>query len=246
MAAQLPTCREAESNLTRILAELRSQGILKTPYQDTIALAFTRCASCRGRRTRCAGWRLSLTEATTIEFRTFEVKGRHVYARISGTFSTQRSHPARGLDNWRSQPCGISTCAIEILELPDSMLVERHHHDLAWSGQPGPVWHLQLGGASTDNRWLNVPRWPSAPMDPVLVIELAVYSFYNDNWNELRSSNPWRRIIKRSEDLLLPHYGERLQAYRSQADRADSWLAYQCNVKSDWNPRPNGNGSGST
>ena len=178
MADQSPNCHEAESNLDRVLSELRARDILKGPYQDMVALAFNKCASCRKKQTKCTGWHLSLTGAAVVEFQAFKIDSHRLTARIEGSFSTQRSNPARRLDDWHPHPCRISTCAIDIFELPDSELVGRHHHDLAWPAQPGPVWHLQLGGAGADNRWLDVPRWPIAPMDPVLVIELAVYSFF--------------------------------------------------------------------
>ena len=210
---------------------------MKTPYPDMVTRAFRKCSSCRSRRSRCLGWRLQLRDATAIEFRDFEIDGRHVFARIQCDFSTTRADGGRHLHDWQPQPCSASTCAIEIFELTNG-LVGRHHHDLANPRQPGPVWHLQLGGAGDDHRWLDVPRWPTVPMDPVLVIELAVYSFFNDTWNDLSSSNPWRRIIKNSEILLLPHYHMRLQEYMNQEGRADSWLAYQCNRRGGWDPRP--------
>ena len=238
MADRSPTCLEAEENLVRILSELLSQGIIKTPHRDRVKRAFKKCLSCRKNRNKCVGWRLSLRDATAIEFRDFQIRKRRVFARLEGVFSTERSKPPRGVDCWQLQPCGASSCAIEVLELANRRPVARHHHDLANPGQNGPVWHLQLGGAPVNDHRLDVPRWPIAPMDPVLVIELAVYSFFNDTWKELRSSNPWRRIIKRSEDLLLPHYHTRLQEYRAQEDRADSWLAYQCNLTGAWKPRP--------
>ena len=213
------------------------RGILKAPYEDMVARAFTKCASCRRRRPRCLGWHLRLRDATAVEFRDFEIDGRRVFAKIQGDFSTTRSNGNRRLHEWQPQPCYTSTCAIEIFELTNK-LVGRHHHDLANPGQLGPVWHLQLGGSGADNRWLDVPRWPIIPMDPVLVIELAVYSFFNDTWNDLCSGNPWRKIIKNSEALMLPHFHTRLREYVNQEGRADSWLAYQCNRNSDWDPRP--------
>ena len=241
MAAESPTCHEAERNLAGILSELRFREIVKTPYQDMVAGAFKKCPSCRKsrrRRNKCLGWHLRLEGRTAIEFRDFEVNGRRVFARVEGVFSTERSDSDRSLDGWRLQPCSISTCAIDVRILSNKKSVERHHHDLANPAQPGPVWHLQLGGARARDRWLDIPRWPMAPMDPVLVIELAVYSFFNDTWKDLRSSNPWRTIIKRTEALLLPHYHDRLHKYLTQGTGIDSWLAHQCNIEGDWNLRP--------
>ena len=237
MAAGPPTCHGAEDDLDRVLSELRRRGLLKTPYQGMIARGFRKCQSCRKsrkKRKKCLGWHLQLRDATAIEFRDCKVDDRRVFARVRGVFSTKRSDP----DTWQVHPYRTSSCAIEVREFPTRELIERHHHDLANSSQPGPLWHLQLGGSPAKDRWLDIPRWPIAPMDPVLVIELAVYSFFNDAWNQLRSTNPWRDIIKRSEKLLLPHYRDRLHEYLTQGTGVDSWLAHQCNLTSGWDPRP--------
>ena len=236
MATSSPTCHGAEGDLDRVVSELRQKGLLKTPYQGMITRGFTKCQPCRKsrkKRKECLGWHLQLRDATAIEFRHCKVDGRRVFVRVEGVFSTERSHR----DSWHLHPCRTSSCAIEVREFPTRELIERHHHDLANSAQPGPRWHLQLGGAPAKDRWLDIPRWPIAPMDPVLVIELAVYSFFNDTWKELRSTNPWQGIIKRSEKLLLPHYRDRLDKYLTQGTRIDSWLAHQCNTTGCWDPR---------
>lgn len=229
------TCVGTEGDLDRVLLELHDRELIKTPYQ--IANGLKKCQSCRKsrkRRQRCSGWHLQLRDATAIEFRDCTVDGQRVFVRVQGVFSTERSDP----DSWEEYPCHISSCAIEILSFPAGELIERHHHDLANPAQAGPLWHLQLGGAPAKNRSLDIPRWPIVPMDPVLVIELAVYNFFNDAWQDLRSTNPWRDIVKRSEGLLLPHYCERLHQYVTRGTGIDSWLAHQCNVAGGWDPRP--------
>lgn len=238
MSEPSPTCQEAEGNLVGILSELLSRDIIRTPHQDRLTRAFTKCLSCRKSRRKCLGWDLSLKDDTAIEFRDFEIRRRRVFARLEGVFSTVRSRPSRRLDDWNSQPCGASSCAIVVLELANGGVIARHHHDLANQGQHGPVWHLQMGGGSTSNHQFDIPRWPAVPMDPVLVIELAVYSFFRETWESLRSSNPWRHIIRRSEGLLLPHYYTRLREYCDGSPDAHSWLEYQCNVTGSWDPRP--------
>ena len=238
MSKRPQTCREAESDLVRVLEELRSRNILETPYRDMVKGAFERCPSCRKSRNGCLGWYLRLKGAAAVEFRHFQVRGNWLFVRLQGVFSTRRPKAARRLDAWQPQPCGVSSCAIEVCEVGSGKLVARHHHDLANVGQIGPVWHLQMGGAPAKDHRMDVPRWPVAPMDPVLVIELAVYSFFNETWKELSSINPWRNIIKRSEQLLLPHYRDRLNEYLTQGTGIDSWLAHQCNYMSGWDPRP--------
>ena len=236
-------CRQAADDLVRILSELRRRELVKGPVSDeTVRHALYQCQPCRGRgasRRKCLGWKGSFNQATAIEI-PFEVEARHVTAKVSGFFDFRR--PKR--QNWQDLPAAAVTFSIELWEVTDSEPCARHHIDLANPSQAGPVWHLQMGGlASGEGRnkahsWLKIPRWPTLPMDMILVLELAIYNFRHEAWVDLRTTNPWRDIIKRSEKLMHHHYVERLKDYCNRSEVGDSWLAYQCNQTSGWNPRP--------
>lgn len=146
--------------------------------------------------------------------------------------------------DWQLAPAGKATYAIELRKAVDDVLCARQHLDLANPDQHGSVWHLQLGGLATGGlrhkelEWLDVPRWPALPMDMILVLELVIYNFHNEDWLELRRMNPWRRIVKNSELLMHRCYFERFREYCNRREADDSWLAYQCNRTSSWKPRP--------
>ncbi len=152
--------------------------------------------------------------------------------------------PLKTWSGWQRAPVADATFPIELRKIANDELCARHHLDLANLDQPGPVWHLQLGGLAAgvqrhkELEWLDVPRWPALPMDMILVLELAIYNFRNSDWLELRKTNPWRDIVKRSEQLMHRRYLERLKEYWDRQEAGDSWLAYQCNQTSDWNLRP--------
>ncbi len=246
MAGSDPSCHQATADLVALLDTLRKKGVITSPLTDEIVRKNLHwCKSClkKPNSRKCLGWSGKFRGAAEIEIPA-TVKKNKVVARISGAFSFKRRTAPKKLDGWQPAPATEATFAIEVRKVIGNELYARHHIDLANPNQPGPVWHLQLGGLTADehrskvHEWLDVPRWPILPMDMVLVLELAIYNFRNEEWSELRGRNPWRHIVKRSERLMHSHYRERLTKYFNQQEAGDSWLAFQCNRARDWNPRP--------
>jgi hypothetical protein len=242
-----PNCRQAAEDLVEILSVLHERDLIKSPISDDIVRSsLVSCQPCRGKKPKsrkCLGWAGSFHETTAIEI-PFTIAKNGVVARVSGKFSFERRTASRKLAGWQFAPMASASFAIELRRAVNNDLCARHHIDLAELQQTGPVWHLQLGGlAAGEDRhkelgWLKVPRWPALPMDMILVLELAIYNFRHEVWLDLRETNPWRTIVKRSEDLMFDHYFKRLEGYRNQRDAGHSWLAHQCNLTSGWNPRP--------
>ena len=88
----------------------------------------------------------------------------------------------------------------------------RLHFDLANSMQPGPKYHLQIGGKPHDGEFhwfpesLSVPRILHPPMDLVLATELIAATFYSDYYRDLRREPLWKSSIKTSQNHLLTDY----------------------------------------
>ena len=88
----------------------------------------------------------------------------------------------------------------------------RVHFDLANRGQPGPHYHLQVGGNSRPEElhWfpkaLSVPRMLHMPMDLVLATELVAATFYPDEYRDIRREPAWRGSRKVSQQHLLEGY----------------------------------------
>lgn len=88
----------------------------------------------------------------------------------------------------------------------------RLHFDLANAGQPGPHFHLQVGG----NPWpeelhwfpkaLRVPRVLHTPMDLVLASELVAATFYPTEFERIRREDSWRISRNTSQEHLLTSY----------------------------------------
>jgi hypothetical protein len=145
--------------------------------------------------------------------------------------------------DWTAAPFCACTVAVELYEPGTDNLLVRQHLDLANPGQPGTVWHLQLGGKPAhgdkpDTMWLKVPRWPIMPTDFILIVEFVLFSFFPDVWRGVAASSPWRDHVKVAEQLVLTHYRNRLNKYFDVSTTASSWLAAQENAPDIWNPRP--------
>ena len=90
----------------------------------------------------------------------------------------------------------------------------RIHFDLANTSQPGPKYHLQVGGRQHcgELHWfpeaLSVPRMIHMPMDLVLASELVAATFYPDEYRDLRREDLWSAARKVSQQHLLHGYFE--------------------------------------
>lgn len=88
----------------------------------------------------------------------------------------------------------------------------RVHFDLANRGQPGPRYHLQVGGKPPVDglSWfpaaLSVPRFAHTPMDLVLATELIAATFYPLEYEKLRRESTWKGSRRTSQEHLLPDY----------------------------------------
>ncbi len=247
MATPGPTCRQAADDLVAVLGTLRARGLTKSPISDeTIRRCIVSCQPCRkGTATsrKCLGWRGNFNANTAVVI-PFVIDRNELVATVTGEFSFEQRIAPKRMAGWQFAPTAKATYAIELRKVIGDDLCARHHIDLANPDQDGSVWHLQVGGLAAGDqrhrelRWLKVPRWPALPMDMVLVLELAIYNFRNEQWLELRKTNPWRDIVKRSEKIMHTHYFERFKEYYSRQEAGDSWLAFQCNRTSGWSPRP--------
>ena len=88
----------------------------------------------------------------------------------------------------------------------------RTHFDLANEGQPGPKFHLQIGGVqhSGEFSWfpesMSVPRFVHYPMDLVLAIELIAATFFEDKYRRIRREPAWINSRRTSEQHLVKRY----------------------------------------
>lgn len=237
--AKLPTCLRARDDLEGALDFWSEAGVVIQPARGQVVRLLRSCRSCRtsGKDKRCTGWRADFKGNTAVLFTPTEVRSGWVQPAVTGYFDCRRKE----LGKWDDKPVAEGTFAVEVRGR-DRQLLGRSHVDLANAGQPGPVWHLQSGGKppgeTVGETEISLPRWPSYPMDVVLVLELVLFNFYWDKWSQLRARNPWREAVRNSEDLVLTPYRQRFNDYWRTRSSRHSWLAHQCNQTSGWDPRP--------
>ena len=100
----------------------------------------------------------------------------------------------------------------------------RVHFDLANEDQPGPRYHMQVGGKAHNDEmcWfpegLAVPRVPHMPLDLVLAAELVAATFYKDQYDDIRREPSWRGARRASEGHLLKGYFETAAAALREGD----------------------------
>ena len=88
----------------------------------------------------------------------------------------------------------------------------RVHFDLANPEQPGPQYHLQVGGNSwpEELHWfpksLAVPRLLHMPVDLTLASELVAATFYQAAFKRIRREPSWRGSRRVSQEYLLAKY----------------------------------------
>lgn len=88
----------------------------------------------------------------------------------------------------------------------------RVHFDLANPKQPGPEYHVQVGGRSRpeEHHWfpqsLAVPRLLHIPVDLTLASELVAATFYQNAFKNIRREDSWRGSRRVSQEHLLDEY----------------------------------------
>jgi len=113
-------------------------------------------------------------------------------------------------------------------------VISRCHYDTCDKSQYAPFYHLQLHGKPIDNElyWfphtIELPRFPSPPIDLILACELVVATFFPRKYQQLMEKGEWVNIIKESESYLLDKYFERCQSYLDINPRNVSLLDCLC------------------
>lgn len=245
------TCGRARKDLVDLVRILKETDVLQaTPDEDLLRGCVRTCSPCRkkAKANRCCGWS-TVIERGILSFGPLTYSAnKQIRLELSAHCDYRRPAPGRQPD-WDNAPLAASVVTLEILSVENDTLLERHHLDLANakpSLQPGPVWHLQMGGkpagsiSPTATNWPDEPRWPTAPMDLALAVEFVIYSFFPDEWEQLNEDGTWIRLMKDAEQLVVSHFAAHMGAHflRDANDRDRTWLAAQDNGSRAYDPRP--------
>lgn len=229
------TCQQMTDCLTFVGRRFRNERIAEYWAGENAVDSgvLTACAPCRAttstvRPKKCQGWSLNFYGENALRLMPVDVEGRPVSAQLEGHLRVgELSGVQRAVD--------LGSFAISVQHSTDGHLITRQHCDRANPGQPGSIWHIQLGGLPSERsarpqwEWLDVPRWPALPVDFMLAVEMLVYNFRWAFWDDLRHDAAWQTWVKESEDLVLSPYVKQLNDYYSTRGSNTSWLAVQCN-----------------
>src|SRR5206468_6323039 len=103
----------------------------------------------------------------------------------------------------RRQPKPMTTMSAN--EMPRQLQGRRFIILMAAGAKAAPledVEDVELLAAPKWPLWLKVPRWPVAPTDFILIVELVLFSFFSAVWRGVALSSPWRDYIKTAEQLV--------------------------------------------
>jgi hypothetical protein len=238
-------CAAARDDVLLVSSTLAEKKVIHPWVKvDDVEDIFESCDPCQAnRQKKCLGWRLAFRERRALVFPSVDVKGRKVNVELGGKFCARR----KTAGSWEQRPLSECSGAISVLDPARNLILSRIHIDLATTTaqEHEPVWHIQAGGLpgpgheKPETRWLTVPRLPSQPMDFPLLVELVLYNFMPGIWSDLAMNSAWRRMLKRSEALVLPHYFEHWRKYWSMHNNekdSSSWLAHQSNQYGKWKP----------
>lgn len=247
MTRFLYSCDRARQDLRTLLTLLQREHVLaEDTHQTQLDALVEICDQCERERgaKHCHGWRISIKVEQALVFEPTDYKSRIVRPLLHGVCDFRR--PSAGTsDDWEAAPLTDSTVVVLLFEGVElAVPSERHHLDLANLDQPGPVWHLQLGGNPSgyekfETSWLGPPRWPLPPADLVLVVETLLHNFYQDAFEKLNRDGSWVRLVQSAEDLVMTHYRRHMDSHFQRGAKRDStWLMAQDNLSRALNPRP--------
>ncbi len=230
-------CDDAVDAFNDAMRELSvaSGNRARVPKPDNVEdRIVTRCQACRGKKSRsCTGWSVNLRAGPLISFDA-PVGNRSVNVHVEGSQEwTFNAHSHAGTMVPTSGSFSITIFS------ESGEMITRQHSDIANLAQPGSVGHLQFGGLPSSGvrprfEWLDQPRWPMMPFDPLLLTEFLIYSFFPDHWRKVARRGSWREAVHRSEDQMYGPWIARMNAYQDQRTSRTSWLHEQCNESSTW------------
>ncbi|TFH46323.1 MAG: hypothetical protein E4G94_02680 [ANME-2 cluster archaeon] len=105
-------------------------------------------------------------------------------------------------------------------------VIKRFHIDrrVRFTRFPEPLYHLHLGGRPDECEYcwipehIDEPRIHYFPMDLVLICEFVLINFYPNRSRELREKPEWKSLVRKSQDLYLKPYIEKVARYINNND----------------------------
>jgi len=100
-----------------------------------------------------------------------------------------------------------------------SRVMFRCHYDNCSPQQYAPIFHMHFGGDPTNGEhcwfphFLELPRFPSPPIDLILACELVVATFFPSVHRKLMQNGAWISLIQESESFFLGEFYKTCKNY---------------------------------
>lgn len=236
------SCRWMHECLLCVIDELRRHHLLQSWIEPEAVWEgiLSPCKSCTTKNPnprKCTGWTVAFRGHQALVLVPSNPRGSELQATIEGQFSTRSSEQRK--TTWHTHPFSKCSAAVLLRDTATNAVLTRQHLDLANPTQPGPTWHVQLGGVGSGlDRSLELLRWPSPPTDLILLVELSLFLLHNSAWHTIKDGSTWSQFVRESEELSITHYRDAFEQYWSKRHASGSWLAAQCNQSGSLGARP--------
>jgi hypothetical protein len=100
----------------------------------------------------------------------------------------------------------------QAIQKTNRRVISRFHFDLANSSQPGPKYHLQLGGVPHDNEccWIpkavDLPRLAHPPVDIALACQIIAANFFPNKYEGIKTDPSWWATIRGAQHSFFGDY----------------------------------------
>lgn len=112
----------------------------------------------------------------------------------------------------------------------------RCHYDSCSQNQRAPIFHLQFGGKPQNwefcwfPHFLELPRFPSPPIDLILACEHVVATFFPSAYKELSQNSTWISIIQESESFFLRGFYGMCERHFTNVSQEQTFLGHLCSL----------------
>ena len=107
----------------------------------------------------------------------------------------------------------------QIQDAGGKRVMQRVHLDFANPGQPGPQFHLQVGGTQHGPEYcwlpesLDLPRFPHYPLTLITACEFVLRTFFPSHYERVAGEATWIGAVRTAQDAYVEPYLRRLIAH---------------------------------
>lgn len=120
----------------------------------------------------------------------------------------------------------------------------RCHYDNCTKDQHAPIFHLQFGGDPKNGEFcwfphfLELPHFPSPPIDLILACEHVVATFFPSAYKKLCQNSTWISLIRESESFFMRKFYEMCETHFTRVSQDQTFLEHLCSLGRTFSTSP--------